>query len=53
MILDPATLANLRKTQEAHMMDVCVIYRLDYREKNTRGETVPGETILEKPFRGN
>lgn len=40
MILDPATLANLRKTQEAHMMDVCVIYRLDYREKNTRGETV-------------
>ena len=40
MILDPATLANLRKTQEAHMMDVCVIYRLYYREKNTRGETV-------------
>ena len=40
MILDPATLANLRKTQEAYMMDVCVIYRLDYRERNTRGETV-------------
>lgn len=40
MIFDPATLAMLRKTQEDHMQDLCVIYRVTKREKNSRGEPV-------------
>lgn len=40
MIFDAATLANLRNTQNAHMMDVCVIYRVASKTKNTRGEFI-------------
>jgi len=40
MIFDAATLASLRKTQEDHMQDVCMIYRLESRTKNSRGEAV-------------
>ena len=40
MIFDTATLAQLRKTQEDHMQDRCMIYRVSKREKNSRGESV-------------
>lgn len=33
-------LNGMRETQEAHMMDTCVIYRVVSRSKNSRGETV-------------
>ena len=33
-------LNGMRETQEAHMMDTCVIYRVVKREKNARGEAV-------------
>ena len=33
-------LTGMRETQEAHMMDTCVIYRVAKREKNARGEAV-------------
>ena len=33
-------LNGMRSVQEAHMMDTCVIYRVESRTKNTRGETV-------------
>ena len=33
-------LNGMRETQEAHMMDTCVIYRVLSRTKNKRGETV-------------
>ena len=33
-------LNGMRSTQEAHMMDTCVIYRVEKREKNARGEAV-------------
>ena len=40
VIFDAAMLAGLRKTQEDHMQDTCVIYRVTERAKNSRGETV-------------
>ena len=40
MIFSASTLAYLRKTQEDHMMDTCVIYRMIDKSKNKRGETV-------------
>lgn len=40
MILDAATLAQLRMTQEEHMMDTCVIYRVAEKTKNSRGEFI-------------
>ena len=33
-------LNGMRETQNAHMMDVCVIYAVIKREKNSRGELV-------------
>ena len=30
----------MRETQEAHMMDTCVIYRVVSRSKNSRGESI-------------
>lgn len=33
-------LNGMRDTQEAHMMDTCVIYRVEKREKNARGEAI-------------
>ena len=33
-------LNGMRETQEAHMMDTCVIYRVEKREKNARGEAI-------------
>lgn len=33
-------LNGMRDTQEAHMMDTCVIYRVEKREKNARGEMI-------------
>ena len=38
MIFDSATLAQLQKTQQDHMMDTCMIYRVAEKTKNTRGE---------------
>ena len=35
-----AELTSMRETQEAHMMDTCVIYRVAERTKNSRGEYV-------------
>ena len=40
VLFDAATLAGLRKTQEDHMQDLCMIYRVTERTKNSRGETV-------------
>ena len=33
-------LNGMRKVQEAHMMDTCVIYRVVERTKSTRGESI-------------
>lgn len=33
-------LNGMRETQEVHMMDTCVIYRVEKREKNARGEMI-------------
>lgn len=40
VLFDAQTLAGLRKTQEDHMQDTCVIYRVESRMKNSRGEYV-------------
>lgn len=40
VLFDAQTLAGLRKTQEDHMQDLCVIYRVAEQTKNSRGEAV-------------
>ena len=40
VLFDTTILAGLRKTQEDHMQDTCVIYRVTEKTKNSRGEAV-------------
>ena len=40
MIFDSATLGQLRKTQQDHMMDTCIIYHVAEKTKNSRGEYI-------------
>lgn len=40
VLFDATILAGLRKTQEDHMQDTCVIYHVTEKTKNSRGESV-------------